>query len=331
MELILEQLKKLRKNRLKSLIEYEKSHGMLDSRDTTDLDGINSPAYDNGIITDGVYNSNDEEKNITHLLTIADIRTERNFEFVDIGTRFTIKYPNEDIVERMLVDEDTPLFSMEAISLKSKIGKAVKGKRVGESITCKLSETGKPISLIIEKIDSIKSNYDRFITERKRDNRRSNAVRKGMIKLQKEHPEEYKKLHQYTASQYFLICDEIQRLSFQNSPKAKRRKNFLEKYLKTNTLAKPPKDDTIDVGSIVSIIIIDKDGKEIEREFELINEAISTELESEYVEKISPLGQTLCGKRAGDTFIIYREHKSQLHGIIKNVDNKKSKVYEKHI
>ena len=62
MELILEQLKKLRKNRLKSLIEYEKSHGMLDSRDTTDLDGINSPAYDNGIITDGVYNSNDEEK-----------------------------------------------------------------------------------------------------------------------------------------------------------------------------------------------------------------------------------------------------------------------------
>ena len=89
--------------------------------------------------------------------------------------------------------------------------------------------------------------------------------------LKNTKPEEYKKRHQYTFSQKLIIEDEIERLNNYKNINDIDRKNALEKYLADNTIAKPPEDDTIGVGSIVRLKIFNGDQQET-RTFELINE-----------------------------------------------------------
>ena len=69
-----------------------------------------------------------------------------------------------------------------------------------------------------------------------------------------------------------------------------------------------------------------QDGKEMS--FELVNRAVSTEIEGEYVERISPLGEAIYGLRVGEQFSVKRSHKPNLKGVITQVENvdKKERV-----
>ncbi len=99
---------------------------------------------------------------------------------------------------------------------------------------------------------------------------------------------------------------------------------------KENTLVEPLKDYTIGIGSIVSILIRDEDGSTQKKTFELINEVTSTEIASDYVEKLSSLGQTLYGKKAFDMIAIRRKNQPSLKGIVNSVNNTNTLENEKH-
>ena len=70
------------------------------------------------------------------------------------------------------------------------------------------------------------------------------------------------------------------------------RLGIVSRLLKNAKVVMPPCDDTIGVGSKVSVMTFE-DGKVQNRRVEVINQAVSSELNSDYVEIISPLGQEI--------------------------------------
>ena len=71
-------------------------------------------------------------------------------------------------------------------------------------------------------------------------------------------------------------------------------------------------------------IAISRDGEELQtRTYEMINEAVSDEVESEYLERISPLGSKVYGLKVGDTFTI-RENRKTYKGVVVSIEEQKT-------
>lgn len=79
------------------------------------------------------------------------------------------------------------------------------------------------------------------------------------------------------------------------------RLGFVNKMLRESKIVMPPSDDIVGVGSKVSIITFE-DGMIQNRRVEIINQAVSTELNTDYVEAISPLGQEIIGLKNNQMF-----------------------------
>ena len=329
MYLVAEQVAYLRRKKRELLDSRKKYREMLSSREKSAMEGIGLPAYIDSNLVEELYRTKEELDSVTEALATGEYLRGRTFDYVNVGTRVKVRFSDGDTDEVMLIDAGTPSYSSNEARLSSDFGIAVFGKEEGANVSYKVSSTGRQVSLTIEEIDKIKSHYDSFITERARKNRLSRQARKDIHDLT-NNPEEYKKRHQYTISQLFLINEEINKIGRNATPSEIRRKAYLERYLKENTLVEPPKDNTIGIGSIVSILIRNEDGTSEERDFELINEAVSTEVDSEYVERISTLGQALYGKKAGDSFKLRRSNQSSLNGIVLTVDNTNTLENEKH-
>lgn len=329
MYLVAEQVAYLRRKKRELLESRREYQEMLASRDRSAMEGIGLPAYDDTGLVNDLYRNKRELEDVNNALAISKYKKGRTFDYVDVGTRIKVRFSDGEVDEIMLIDAGTPSYSSKEARLSSDFGIAVFGKAEGDTVSYKVSSTGRKMTLTIEEIDKVMSHYDSFITERARKNRLSRPARKEIHDLV-NNPEEYKKRHQYTISQLFLINEEINKIGSNATDSEKRRKAYLERYLKDNTLVEPPKDNTIGIGSIVSILIRNEDGTFEERNFELINEAISTEVDSEYVERISTLGQALYGKKAGDNFKLKRSNQSSLTGIIQTVDNTNTLGNEKH-
>lgn len=75
----------------------------------------------------------------------------------------------------------------------------------------------------------------------------------------------------------------------------------VNKLLSESRIATPPTDGTIGIGSKVSIMTFE-DGQIQNRRVEIINQAVSTELNTDYVEVISPLGQKIIGLKNNQMF-----------------------------
>ena len=100
--------------------------------------------------------------------------------------------------------------------------------------------------------------------------------------------------------------------------------------IKKTPIAELPDDDSIGIGSLVSLTLIDQQGNVTSQNLEIVNRAVSTELESHYVERISPLGHVIYGLHPKDTFILRRKHQPSIAGIIDSV-NSKNNDFEKRI
>lgn len=96
---------------------------------------------------------------------------------------------------------------------------------------------------------------------------------------------------------------------------------YVNKMLKNSKLAEPPQDETIGIGSHVSIMTFTKEKTETRR-VEIIQQAVSYELEPTYVEAISPLGVQLLGLKNNEEFI-YRKNGTPITGIVYDIDNTK--------
>lgn len=214
----------------------------------------------------------------------------------------------------------------------SDLGRAVIGKTVDDDFSYTFNLKGRKDPIIITgKIVRIikKSNKDiHFIMSRPKSARIS---KKNEIIRKKAYMEndtkEIDKLHEITLSQFKLLKEEQERLTvsltklkkyedittytgkiidIDNSSVEKEegihssiwsiysRLGIVNKMLRESKIIEPPSDDTIGIGSKVSIITFE-DGQIQNRRVEIINQAVSTELNTDYVEAISPLGQEIMG------------------------------------
>ncbi len=88
---------------------------------------------------------------------------------------------------------------------------------------------------------------------------------------------------------------------YSNSQSVIKRLVVVNKLLREAKIATPPTDKTIGIGSKVSIMTFE-DGEVQSRRVEIINEAVSTEINTDYIEAISPLGQELIGLKDNQSF-----------------------------
>lgn len=79
------------------------------------------------------------------------------------------------------------------------------------------------------------------------------------------------------------------------------RLGIVNKLLRESKIVETPCEDVIGIGSKVSIITYENASVQ-NRRVEIINQAVSTELNTDYVEVISPLGQEIIGLRNNQTF-----------------------------
>ena len=245
---------------------------------------------------------------------------DRNFDQIDVGTGFYVSFDDGE-KERFVLTEKgiTTSSSYKMISLDSELGKAVLNKKVGDPISYYVSASHCTITGSIAEIDRIKSHYVRFIREEQQANRICESVRDEYRLLKKNDMEEYMRRHSISYSQLELALEERRKLGRAKDKSAIRRAAYLDKIIDL-PIAEIPKDGTIGVGSHVQLRMSDKKGNESVREFEFINQAVSTELNCHYVERISALGNAIYGLGENDTFFYCKNRKIYL-GLIETVDN----------
>lgn len=324
MKLVPEQIKYLR-DRKKILEQKRKEYQeYLEGRDKTGFEKIGMPQYGD-FASDMEYRTYlKENQEVDETLATSTFQSERNYEFIDIGTLFQVRFEDEDETEDfMLVEKGISHDSMNLVSLESDLGKAVEGRREKESITYTVKSTGRKISITIQKIETMREKYEHFIRERKTTDRMSDPVKKELRELKASNIDEYNNRHAITASQLELAKEELAKIPLRpTSQNDIGKRSYLNKIITTSKVVTPPEDDTIGVGSEAEILLTDENGNNKEMSFEFINAAVSTELESQYVERISPLGNAIFGLRKDDTFQVPRKNKPKLKGIVVSVNNK---------
>lgn len=319
MKLIPEQVKALRNRKCELLRMKEKYFDALHNREKEQFD-LGVLYEDNSSYRDAIL----EIKEIDRLLKEGEFVFDRNLSSIDIGTRFRVFYDGdlEDYEDLLLVDQLTLPRPIEFVSLESDMGQAVVGKKVGDTLSYSVEATGNIVHLTIESIDQMRSHYEHFIRERKYDRRvRKIAKREISDSIQKDL---YSTQTILSPSQYELLLEEKEKLDRSTGFSAASKKGFITKML-TYPVVLPPDDDSIGIGSFVTVFLTDGEREEY-KSFEMIHHAVSTELESNYVEKISTLGNSIFGKRKGDSFKVVRNGEKHLKGVVVSVDNTLSSV-----
>ncbi len=94
----------------------------------------------------------------------------------------------------------------------------------------------------------------------------------------------------------------------------------IDTLLRNATIAPPPTNQKVGIGSKVSIFTFEN-GQVQNRRVEIINHAVSTELSSDYIEAISPLGQAILGLGNNEKFNYYYEGYNLSEGIVYDINN----------
>jgi len=307
----------------KTIVDIQKRmpgyYDYLNERSIAAIDETNGRFADQ--ITDFSYaKDKDRLEQYRSILRTARFVQHPNTATIDIGTRFVIKFDDEDEIENLMLVEDTiGLDSINgSITLASPIGMSLFGKKEGEAFSYQLARDGRLISLSGEIVEIKKqpSDYIKFIRSRKKSNRRSG--------IQCVVP------FQLTISQVQLLNEELVRLEsnrmFIKTSKEREiisnRLHVISHLLRTIPVVEPPKDNTIGIGSRFDIMYINEAGENETRHVEMINEAVSSEVEGDYVEAISPIGVRLLGLQANSHFEYLNSNRGgKIAGIVYNIDN----------
>lgn len=334
MKLIGEQVKHLRERQkeLGSLqAEYQQ---YVAEREKTSIDDVGCPMV--GDFSDDMLAARSvaEANRSDILLRNSEYILKRNLDRIDIGTGFYVIVKGRGKKRRFILTDDySPSLSLQTVSKDTDFGQAVVGKTAGDEVTYTVQANGRTMTAYIDSIDQDMSHYDTFIREKGMSQRMSKSAIQELRELKVSNPEEYQKRHAITLSQRVLIQEELLKIPAQSKDYSDvRRRNFYEKLLEL-PIAEKPIDDSVGIGSLVTILLTDENGNTQEEKFEMINRAVSTELAAHYVERISPLGSVLYGLNEGDTFELRRNHLPRLQGMVTRVynyhDNRQVKMKQK--
>ena len=317
MKLIPEQIAYLRRRKKELEERLEEYQKYCSTRESGGMEGIGAPHFLDFQEQSNIANTRKEKEKVERMLQNGEYQSKRNFEMIDIGTGFYVDFGDGESERAVLIDQGTTsgLDSVIFSSTESDFGKSVQGKKAGDKVSYTVQATGRKINLSILDIDKIKEHYVQFIRDKKYSDRVSEPVKKELARLKIEDKEEYDRRHGITPSQKELLIEELSKAETSS------RKAYINKMLREAIVLGEPKGDRIQIGSKVDIMLKDGEQEVTTHSFEVINRAVSTELDCDYVERISTLGNSIYGLKAGDTFIVRRNHKPALKGIVTGVTN----------
>lgn len=330
MKLIPEQISYLRKEEETTKKNLEQYENYLASRDITSSE-LSTGALIGDSITDHQLNMERQHyKEITDLLANSEYVTARTTDKIDIGTKFVIQYDDDDEQASMTLTECVFKLSSlrDFISIESPIGKAVIGKKAGEEfkaevITGANSNDRRIISGRVVEIKSDPNDYLHFIREKSYRYRICRAAKQKQSDILSTPGEasikEYQKRQEITESQKRLLTIEADKLARKaNTSYTISRLAYIRKLLATAQIATPPTDGTIGVGSTFDVVITDGETSET-KHLELVNRAVSEELEDAYIERIDALGLRLYGLRENDV-VKFRKNNKYYQAAVLNIE-----------
>ncbi len=289
------------------------------------------------IISDGYNYKLQQLKEYRQLLMQSSYVRKVPTNQIGIGTRFKVCFDDLGVCQFILIDSMIGNhLSDESVTLSSILGQNVIGKKVGDSFSYRVDSYNEIVSGTIEEIYKENNQEIGFIRTRKADHRKCEMVTKEIDSYIEKIGErvaasiEYDRQIPITQSQVLLLQEELERLIyFQNfniedsieKRKLGRRIGRIKNILANREIALPIVEDVIEIGSVFSIMLFEKDHTIIKR-VELIGKAYSDELNDEYIEKISPLGSSVYGLHNNDEFV-YRTGPHFITGIVYDIDNSK--------
>lgn len=317
MILIPEQISYLR-NQIKTTKENIRSYkDYLNSKDITSGDYSARAFIGDSVLDDQYCIERKKYSDTMYALEHADYKSERSTDVIDIGTKFTIQFDGDDEDERdvILLVEGIDGLSVSAgdgfVSLNSLLGQNVIGKKENDRfeytvVTGRMPSDRRKVSGTIKTIVKDPKEYASFIREKRKNDRISKIYKARRHELLTSNtPEALEELESYNTislSQRLLLLIEAERLSRYGKDRAAiNRMTVVKKLLSEAKVAKPKDDGTIGVGTKFELKY-NKDGEIQTITAEMINQAVTEEIDSDYVERVSPLGQQIFGLRVGDPF-----------------------------
>lgn len=315
MILIPEQISYLR-NQIKITKENIRSYNdYLSSKDITSGDYSSRAFIGDSVLDDQYSLERKKYHDIIYALENADYKRERSTDVIDIGTKFTVEFDGDYEHDEILLVEGVDGLTISGgdgfVSLNSLLGQNVIGKKEGEHfeytvITGRMPTDKRKVSGTIKSIVKDPKAYASFIREKRKSDRISKIYKARRHELlsnpTKENLEELESYNTISLSQRLLLLIEAERLSkYGKDRNAVNRMTVVKRLLSESHIAKPLDDGTIGVGTKFELKY-NKDGKIETLTGEMINQAVTDEVDTDYVERISPLGQQIYGLRVGDPF-----------------------------
>lgn len=335
MILIPEQIVYLREQRRNTKHALAGYSDYLSSKDITSGDYYAKEVIGDGVTDNQYHQERRKLGEITDLLENSEYLKKRQTDEIAIGTKFRIKFDGTGIENEFLLVEsinELPI-GQQFISIESPLGKSVAGKKEGERFSYVLNGRDRfdrqVITGTVTAIEKDLNNYTNFIRRKEKSDRicrEAQARRKAYLAATTvEELEQYKELFAITPSQKQLLRIETERLLKQpRTNQVAQRLGVIKTILESApVITQSPADGKVSLGEKVTLVI-SRDGKELEtREYEVINEAVSDEIETEYLERISPLGNKVFGAKVGDV-ITFRENKKNYKAVITKIDEQKT-------
>lgn len=327
MKVTLEQVSEIRKELKNAKTVLATYDDYLGQKEKTSTDYSGCGLIGDSVIDAQYHRDRDDLERMQYILTNAEYVTDRQTDKIDIGTKFFMRFTDDEETKALILTEFVHGISYGSnfVSIESPLGQAVIGKQAGDNFSYQVVVGRGPrdrynISGQIESIATDPKEYLQFITSRPVRNRISTSEKRERHTLltttTEEAQAELAKRQEITDSQIQLLLIEKERIGrHSRDPKDLRRLAEIDRILNQAKVAVPPADGTIGIGSSIEIVV--SDGQNVEtRKVELINRAVTTELEDAYIERIDTLGSKLFGKKQNDIIKFRKDNKTYSAAVV---------------
>ncbi len=337
MIIIPEQLSYLREQREKLKESIESYRDYLQNKEIVSSDYSARAFIGDSLTDDQMHRDRQSLHTVTEILESGEYLKERQLDQIGIGTKFVVQFKGMEETDTMILTDCIYGLGFQdgLVSISSPLGASIIGKRPGTEFSYTVQTGNRPhdkryISGTVLEIKRNPEEYIHFITERAKCTRTSKPVKRRLHELSLDDSEEAKQeLATYstiTPSQKYILQIEADKLSHKRDPHSIARLAVVNKLLSSKVVTDIP-DGIISVGSKFDLAIVGPDEVMTTHSYEMINSAVSDELEDAYVERISPLGDAIYGLHEHDTFKFRKDNKTYTGEVLSIKSNHKENEY----
>ena len=337
MIIIPEQISYLREQREKLKESIESYKDYLQNKEIVSSDYSARAFVGDSLTDEQLHRDRQNLRTVTEILESSDYLTERQLDQIGIGTKFVVKFKDYEDTDTMILTDCVYGLGFQdgLVSISSPLGSSVLGKRTGMDFAYVVKTGASPldrrsVSGAIVEIVRDPNEYIHYLNEKAKCVRTSKPVKRRMHELLNDSSDEAKaELATYatiTPSQKYLLQIEEEKLSHKKDPSSIARLAVVRKLLRSKVVTDIP-NGIISVGSKFELALVGPDQTMTTHSYEMINSAVSTELEDAYVERISPLGDAIYGLHEHETFKFRKDNKTYTGEVLSIKESKKEDEY----